>query len=136
VAAYKSRFPARGLLETKCTMQSVQCMDMNLATNGIELIMAASHCHAPNCLRQELYNADSGELLCVALPQEGKSSNVYDERGYLYAPPCAWGATKDGFLPPPHFQLDTNLTIIAYYNSTYTHTGQMGIWQMKAAFAL
>jgi len=136
IAAYTSRFPVRGLLEDQCSMDSIQCMDASLATNGIELILAASHCHAPNCLKQELYNADTGELLCMALPVHGQSSNVYDEQGYLFAPPCVWGREKDGFLPPPHLQLDANLTMIAYYNSTYTHTGQMGIWQMKAAFAL
>lgn len=135
VASYKSVFPVRGMLETECTMQSVQCMDMRLATKGVDLVMAASHCHAPNCLRQELINADSGELLCVALPQTGNSENVYDERGYLFAPPCVWGSAEDGFLPPPRLQLDTNLAMIAYYNSSYTHTGQMGIWQMKGAFA-
>ena len=96
--------------------------------------MAGSHCHAPNCLRQELHNVDTGEVLCVATPIVGKTDAVFDEIGYLYSPPCLWGSAQDGLLPPPVLSMNTTLKMVTYFNSTYGHTGQMGIWQMKAAF--
>ena len=31
---------------------------------GINLMYAGGHCHAPSCVSIELYNADTGELIC------------------------------------------------------------------------
>ena len=33
-------------------------------STGFELIYAAPHCHAPTCLSMELYDSDTGNLLC------------------------------------------------------------------------
>jgi hypothetical protein len=65
----------------------------------------------------------------------GQSEQVYDEAGYLFAPPCTWGSPQEGFLAPPVLFPNTTLRMTTAFNSTYGHPGQMGIWQMKAAFA-
>ena len=31
---------------------------------GIYLVYAAGHCHAPSCISLELWNADTGHLIC------------------------------------------------------------------------
>jgi len=137
VQMFQSTFPARGMLETSCTPEDGQCMDMRkVGPGGIKLILAATHCHAPNCLRQELVNVDTGEAICITEPILGKSELVFDEMGYLFAPPCTWGTKEEGFLPPPVLQMNSNLRMITYFNSTYGHPGQMGIWQMKAAYVV
>ena len=54
----------------------------------------------------ELYNADTGKLLCAHYPDYGKTSQVtqiyevvfifqvFDELGYLAIPPCIWGSKE------------------------------------------
>jgi len=135
IQMFQSTFQAGGMLETSCSPNDGQCMDgSKVGPGGFKLILAATHCHAPNCLKQELINLDTGEILCSAVPIVGKSEEVFDEMGYLYAPPCTWGSAAEGFLEPPVLQMKTNMQMISYFNSTYAHPGQMGIWQMKAAY--
>ena len=45
---------------------------------GVELIMAGAHCHAPACLSLELYNEDTGQLICRNDAIYGSSEQVYD----------------------------------------------------------
>ena len=101
-------------------------------TKGIDLIYAAPHCHAPSCISMELYNADTGQLICRVEPTFGKSNNVYDEHGFLALPPCIWGDDEaEGLLPPPGLSLDTKLMSIKKNNSTLGHFGEMASWQMR-----
>ena len=44
--------------------------------DGIHLIYAGGHCHAPSCISMELYNADTGKLLCHHSPVYGQSDEV------------------------------------------------------------
>ena len=44
--------------------------------DGIHLIYAGGHCHAPSCISMELYNADTGKLLCHHSPVYGESDQV------------------------------------------------------------
>jgi len=135
VQMLSSIFPASGMLETSCSPKYGQCMDgSKVGPKGIKLMMAAAHCHAPNCIRQELINMDTGETLCAGVPIHGQTESVFDELGYLYTPPCTWGTATEGFLDPPILHMNTTLRMVTYYNSTYGHPGQMGIWQMKAAY--
>jgi hypothetical protein len=138
IQMFTSTFPAGGMLESKCEPTDGQCMDgTKIPPDGtFKLVMAAAHCHAPNCIRQELINMDTGEMICLGVPHVGTSEEVFDEEGYLYFPPCKWGTAEEGLFPPPLFTKNTTLRMITYYNSTYGHPGQMGIWQMKAAFVL
>jgi hypothetical protein len=134
VQVFQSTFAAGQMLASSCTQHDGQCFDKRLVDpqKGFKLMMAAAHCHAPNCLRQELINKDTGEMICYGLPTHGKSDEVYDEVGYLSTPPCLWGES-DGLLLPPVLQLNTTLQMKTVFNSTWGHPGQMGIWQMKAA---
>jgi len=100
-------------------------------TAGIQLIYAGPHCHAPDCLSMELYNADTGRLLCRMEPQFGASDHVYDERGYVALPPCLWGEASDGLLEPELLSLDTELLSIKRNNNTVGHYGEMASWQMR-----
>eukprot|EP00117_Sycon_ciliatum_P029408 scpid52803/ scgid23424/ len=103
---------------------------------GVELIYAGGHCHAPSCLSMELYNADTGLLLCRHLPVygEGSPENKFDEKGYLLLPPCLWGLEEDGLEPPVLLPFDGNMTSIKHNNNTYAHYGDMASWQMRAAY--
>lgn len=65
-------------------------------TEGIQLIYAGPHCHAPSCLSMELYNADTGRLLCHVEPIVGQINELFDEQGFLAIPPCLWGDTEEG----------------------------------------
>ncbi len=135
---FKSDFLAEWMLGDTCENTSPQCMDKSqLGPSGkIELVMAAAHCHAPNCLHQELIRTDTNEVLCRATPVHGHTENVFDERGYLSTPPCAWSHDPNDGLPvPPQLAMNTPLRMSTTFNSTYYHAGQMSIWQMKASFA-
>jgi hypothetical protein len=98
---------------------------------GIQLIYAGPHCHAPSCISMELYNANTGELLCGMSAEFGKSTEVYDEFGYAVLPPCLWGSAADGLQEPITLPLETELLSIKKNNNTYTHTGEMASWQMR-----
>lgn len=84
---------------------------------GISLAYASCHCHAPSCVSCELWNADTGKLICRQVPTYGKSlsataGNKYDEIGYIAVPPCLYGEEDDGLFPPPYLAYDANLTSI------------------------
>lgn len=101
-------------------------------TKGIELIYAGPHCHAPSCLSMELYNSDTGELLCHVEPIFGSNSNEkYGEDGFVAIPPCLWGDKSEGLAPPVLLSLNTTLLSIKRNNSTLGHTGEMASWQMR-----
>ena len=59
----------------------------------------------------ELYNADTGRLLCRVAPIYGESHEVFDERGFLTLPPCLWGDPADGLEEP--FLLPLNTTLLS-----------------------
>ena len=44
--------------------------------DGVHLVYAGGHCHAPSCISMELYNADTGKLLCRHSPVYGQSDQV------------------------------------------------------------
>ena len=43
---------------------------------GINLIYAGGHCHAPSCISMELFHADTGKLLCAHYPTYGQTHQV------------------------------------------------------------
>jgi hypothetical protein len=98
---------------------------------GIQLIYAGPHCHAGTCASMELYNADTGQLLCHVEPQFGRSAAVFDEKGYVSLAPCLWGSLAEGYPEPVTLSLDTTLLSIKRNNNTYGHTGDMASWQMR-----
>lgn len=118
---------------------------------GVKLIYAGGHCHV-GCLSLELYDADTGKLVCRNAPTHGSSTSKWNdeamnERGYAIAiPPCVWGddPSEEGLLQrPPVIKPTTRLTTIARYNSTklrqdqplpIAHYAVMAMWQMRAAY--
>ena len=52
------------------------CTGNSTGFNGIKLIFAAGHCHAPSCISLELFNSDTGQLLCKNEPVYGQSDEV------------------------------------------------------------
>lgn len=99
-------------------------------TAGVKLIYAGPHCHAPHCLSMDLYNADTGSLICHMDAAHGQSDEIFDERGFLSLPPCLWG-DEEGLVSPQLLSLDTTLLSIKRNNNTYGHTGEMASWQMR-----
>jgi len=100
--------------------------------NGINLIYASGHCHAPSCLSMELYNADTGDLICEVKPTIGQGTNArFDEKNYIALAPCLFGSEADGLIPPQFLSYATNLMSIKRNNNTNGHLGEMASWQMR-----
>jgi hypothetical protein len=101
---------------------------------GINLIYAGGHCHAPACISLELYDGETGDLLCRQTPVFGTgSSERFDELDYISIPPCIWG-NEPGLVPPVFLPFDTPLFSIKKNNNTYGHYGEMASWQMRGIF--
>ena len=82
-------------------------------TAGIELLYAGPRCHAPStCLSMELYNADTGSLLCHSEPIRGQSDELYDKHGFLSIPPCLWGDPMTGLIASEFLLIDTTLLVL------------------------
>jgi hypothetical protein len=102
-----------------------------------QLVYAAAHCHAPACQSLELWNDDTGELICRNTPTYGTGAAAFNESGYITGiPPCLWGSAAEGLAPPPVLQLDSNLSCVKRANNTNGHWGVMALWQMRAAYLL
>lgn len=85
------------------------------------------HCHAPNCIREELWNADTNTLICSSAARYGNAALPFDEAGYVAMTPCLWG-DQDGLSTPVIIGPETNLTAVKYFNNTFRHVGQMAQW--------
>lgn len=79
----------------------------------------------------ELYNADTGRLLCHMEPIHGQSHELYDEHGYLAIPPCLYGDISEGLVEAELLGLNTTLLSIKRNNNSLPHTGEMASWQMR-----
>ena len=55
------------------TRKGNTCTGNSTGFDGINLIYAAGHCHAPTCISMELFNADTGRRLCRHDPVYGES---------------------------------------------------------------
>merc|ERR1712046_182021 len=85
-----------------------------------------------NCIREEFWNADTGELICNATTDYGRAeygglNQVFNEANYVAIHPCIFGqqtGLQMPFVLTPH----TNITAIKYFNNTYRHLGQMAQW--------
>jgi len=94
---------------------------------GIMPLVITAHCHAPSCIREELINADTGDLLCRVIAQYGTGDQVFNEEGYLALHPCLFG-NEAGLRQPIILTPETNLLAIKVFNNTYRHLGQMAQW--------
>lgn len=96
----------------------------------VYLVAAHHHCHAPTCLRVELWNNDTGKILCAQEPVYGGTHKIdlpaYDEPGYIATPPCLWGYPEHGLEAPPLVS-GMKIRVVAITNSTYGHHGEMAL---------
>jgi hypothetical protein len=83
-----------------------------------KLMYMAAHCHTPACISLELWNDDTGELICKNEPIYGNSTKAQNENKYVISiPPCLFGSKEEGLMPPPIISLDSNLTTIKRANN-------------------
>lgn len=132
-----SRFQARDMVRD-CPIHpdATICSGVNASqSRGIKLIYASAHCHAGSCHSMELYNMDTGTLICRVLPVVGHSDDeVFNERGYIALPPCLFSdntTSGEGLLSPEVLAMNTTLMSIKRVNTTFGHTGEMAMWQMR-----
>jgi hypothetical protein len=91
------------------------------------------HCHAPSCIREELWNADTNEIICNITAKYGDeaygsvSTTPFNEADYVAIPPCIFG-NQTGLQTPFHIDPATNIRAVKYFNNTYRHLGQMAQW--------
>jgi len=116
-----------GSITARLTARNMGLDDVPPNFTGIMPLVIAGHCHAPSCIREELYNANTGDLLCRVTALYGTGSEPHNEAGYVALPPCLFGY-QDGLRPPITLSPDTNLVAIKVFNNTYGHLGQMAQW--------
>jgi len=131
-----SRFTL-GDLMTDCNLRlDPMCVDRKpLTEKGLYFITARGHCHAPACIKLELYDERDGTLICRNIPVYGTSEEVFDEDAYIVGiPPCVW-SIDDPTLPyPPVVHLDTPFLSIVSVNNSYPHYGMMANWSLRGAY--
>lgn len=117
--------------------QCVHTFTFRWTVSNVRLIYAIGHCHAPSCLRMELYRNDTGhnmELLCRQVPIYGKGNVVsdrFDEVGHVKIPPCLWGE-DEGLELPVFLPENTTLVSVKYSRNTDSgHYAEMAYWQMR-----
>ena len=103
----------------------------------MHFVGAHYHCHAPTCIRMEIYNNVTGELLCREEPYHGQGADTkgkdrFDEAGYIAQRVCLWGNETYGLERPPKVG-GVPLFITATTNSTFGHHGEMALPQMLVA---
>lgn len=106
-------------------------VEFNKSTTITPLIMTP-HCHAPSCIREEFWNADTGEIICnmTALygnQKYGNLNSIFNEANYITIVPCVFGY-QEGLQFPFTLTQETNITAIKYFNNTWRHLGQMAQW--------
>ena len=77
--------------------------------------------------RQELWNADTNEIICNVTARYGTGIDVFNERDTLAISPCLFGY-QEGLEIPSHLTSETNLYAVKYFNNTFRHLGQMAQW--------
>ena len=128
-----------GRIEAPLPASQMGLEDTPDAYTNLTFLVMSPHCHAPSCIREELWNADTGELLCNVSAMYGSEEHgvlgaVFNEANYVAIPPCIFG-DQPGLQEPISLRADTNITAIKYFNNTFRHLGQMAQWQVVRACA-
>ena len=80
-----------------------------------------------------LYDNATGAPICIEHTTYGGSAELdlhrYSEPGFIAVPPCIWGRSEHGLLPPPVLS-GRSLRIVKRCNATYGHHGEMAHGQV------
>ena len=95
-------------------------------------IVMTPHCHAPSCIREEFWNADTNEIICNMTAkygdeEYGPTTKVFNEKNYISILPCLYG-DQPGLQNPFNLTSETNILAVKYFNNTFRHLGQMAQW--------
>tara|TARA_B110000305_G_scaffold156004_1_gene172679 strand:- start:339 stop:1100 length:762 start_codon:yes stop_codon:yes gene_type:complete len=116
----------QGMISARLTADQMGLEDKPEDYSTITPYVIDAHCHAPSCIRQELYNEDTGELLCAVEAKYGNGTEVFNEANYIALPPCLFSdLEEEGLRKPFVLERDTNLLAIKIFNTTHRHVGQM-----------
>jgi len=99
------------------------------------------HCHAPTCLRLDVFDNRTNELICSVKPVYGgrggyvaDRGRTFDEPGYIANPPCMFEVNSTHGLPPPLLMNGLTIRVEHVTNSTYGHHGEMALPQAMLAY--
>merc|ERR1711907_79807 len=92
----------------------------------VSLVYAVGHLHVGG-LSLDLYDDETGELICHSVPKYGTGEEAGDEKGYLV------GMSSCTFDPPLRMTKDAVVRTVARYNNTVPHHGVMALWLMEVA---
>lgn len=121
-----------GRITANLTAKQMGVEDTPSSWSTFSPLVMTPHCHAPSCIREELWNADTGEIICNVSAQYGSEqygsiAEVFNEAGYLVIPPCIFGH-QPGLQEPFALAPDTKILAVKYFNNTFRHVGQMAQW--------
>merc|ERR1711920_1134668 len=87
----------------------------------VDLVYAVGHLHVGG-LSLDLYNDETGELICHSAPTYGEGLEAGNEKGYLV------GMSDCVFDPPLYMKRSEVLRTVSRYNNTVNHHGVMALW--------
>eukprot|EP00463_Aulacantha_scolymantha_P000832 TRINITY_DN1553_c0_g1_i1.p1 TRINITY_DN1553_c0_g1~~TRINITY_DN1553_c0_g1_i1.p1 ORF type:complete len:375 (+),score=45.37 TRINITY_DN1553_c0_g1_i1:113-1126(+) len=121
-----------GKITAHLTGRDIGLEDVPKNFSKITFFVMTPHCHAPSCIREEFWNADTGEIICnvtakYGSPKYGSLNQVFNEADYIAIPPCIFG-DQAGLHKPVEILPHTKVTAIKYFNNTFRHLGQMAQW--------
>merc|ERR1712157_401034 len=94
----------------------------------VGLVYAVGHLHVGG-LSLDLYNDETGELICHSDPTYGTGEEAGNELDYLV------GMSDCVFDPPLYMKRSHLLRTVSRYNSTINHRGVMALWLMEVTDA-
>jgi len=121
-----------GKIEAHLLGRQIGLEDVPTTYSQITPLVITPHHHAPNSIREELWNVDTGDVLCnmtgvYGHPSYGNTSAIFNEADYIAIMPCIFGH-QAGLQFPFTFGPTTRLRAVKYFNNTYRHLGQMAQW--------
>jgi len=121
-----------GHITAHLTVSTMGLEDVPAKWNTASPVVMTPHMHAPNAIREEFWDADTGEIICnvTALygnEKWGKTSEIFNEASYIAIPPCIFGS-QPGLQTPYKLGASMNITAHKYFNNTFRHLGQMAQW--------
>merc|ERR1711948_21495 len=85
-----------GKITANLTARDMGIEDTPSEYKSFSPLVMTPHCHAPSCIREELWNADTGEIICNVTARYGDLkygplTQNFNEANYIAIPPCIFG---------------------------------------------